>query len=54
MYVAAHVPKKLLGTVWEQQLLPGPSNWGDGGNVKELQAAWELPIPGAGLQLKLQ
>lgn len=31
---------------WPQQL-------GDGGNVKELQAAWELPIPGAGLQLKL-
>lgn len=32
-YVAGHVPKKLLGTVQEQQLAPGPSSQGDGGDV---------------------
>jgi len=31
--VAAPVPKKLLGTVWEQKLISGPGCQGDGGNV---------------------
>lgn len=44
-YVAAHVPKKLLGTVWEQQLLPGPSNWGLEEMLRSSRLLGSSPFP---------
>lgn len=51
-YMAARVPRKLLGSVRDQQPIPGPSVMEE--MLQELQAVWQLPVPSAALQLELK